>query len=186
MGLAIVSTLPLPLLPLQILFLNLVTDVFPAFALAMCEGERGVMKRPPRDPQEPILGRTQWFEIVLQSSALVAATFGALAFARLWLQLDTMATITVTFLTLAFAQLWHVFDMRIAKADIWINEVSRNPWVWGALLLCTALLVLAIYVPPLAQVLGLIRPDLPMWTVIVGMSLAPFLAGQVVAMVLKR
>ena len=56
-GLAVLSTLPLPLLPLQILYLNLVTDVFPAFALAMGEGEPGILKRPPRDPQEPILGR---------------------------------------------------------------------------------------------------------------------------------
>jgi Ca2+-transporting ATPase len=185
-GLAIISTLPLPLLPLQILFLNLVTDVFPAFALAMCEGERGVMKRPPRDPKEPILGRTQWLEIVMQSSVLAAATFGALALARSWLQLDNAATITVTFLTLAFAQLWHVFNMRIAKADLWKNEVTQNPWIWGALLLCSALLLFAIYVPPLAQVLDLVRPDLPMWAVIIGMSIAPLIAGQVVAMVLKR
>jgi P-type Ca2+ transporter type 2C len=184
-GLAIVSTLPLPLLPLQILFLNLVTDVFPAFALAMCEGERGVMERPPRDPKEPILGRRQWLEIVMQSAALAIATFGALALARLWLRLDAEATITVTFLTLAFAQLWHVFDMRIARSDLWINEVSKNPWIWGALLLCSALLMFAIYVPPLAQVLGLVRPDLTMWLVIIGMSLAPFIAGQIVAMVLK-
>ena len=54
-GLAILFGLPLPLLPLQILFLNLVTDVFPAFALAMGEGERDVLNRPPRDPKEPIL-----------------------------------------------------------------------------------------------------------------------------------
>ena len=184
-GLAIVSTLPLPLLPLQILFLNLVTDVFPAFALAMCEGERGVMMRPPRDPKEPILGRPQWFEITMQSLALTAGTFGALVLARVWLQLDTGATITVTFLTLAFAQLWHVFDMRITKSDLWKNEVTQNPWVWGALLLCSALLLLAIYMPPLAQVLGLNQPDLMMWIVILGMSIAPFMAGQVVAMVLK-
>ena len=59
-GLAILSTLPLPILPLQILYLNLVTDVFPAFALAMGEGDRDVLKRPPRDPKEPILGRAQW------------------------------------------------------------------------------------------------------------------------------
>ena len=64
-GLAMLSGLPLPLLPLQILFLNLVTDVFPAFALAMGEGERGVLKRPPRNPKEPILDRTQWLAIVL-------------------------------------------------------------------------------------------------------------------------
>ena len=70
--------------PLQILYLNLVTDVFPAFALAMGEGERDVLKRPPRDPKEPILGRAQWITIVLQSLGLTAGTFGALAVARLW------------------------------------------------------------------------------------------------------
>ena len=52
-GLAILFGLPLPLLPLQLLFLNLVTDVFPAFALAMGEGEADVLNRPPRDPKEP-------------------------------------------------------------------------------------------------------------------------------------
>ena len=67
-GLAILSELPLPLLPLQILFLNLVTDVFPAFALAMGEGERDILKRPPRDPKEPILGRAQWLAIVLHGA----------------------------------------------------------------------------------------------------------------------
>ncbi len=68
-GLAILSTLPLPILPLQILYLNLVTDVFPAFALAMGEGDSGMLKRPPRDPKEPILGRAHWITIVLQSLA---------------------------------------------------------------------------------------------------------------------
>ena len=56
-GIAVAVGLPLPLLPLQILFLNLVTDVFPAFALAMGEGGQDVMHRPPRDPQEPIVTR---------------------------------------------------------------------------------------------------------------------------------
>ena len=98
-GIAMVSGLPLPLLPLQILFLNLVTDVFPAFALAMGEGERNILRRPPRDPREPILGRAQWLAIVLYGSALTAATFGALALARLALGLDEKATVTVTFLT---------------------------------------------------------------------------------------
>ena len=51
-GLAVLSTIPLPIFPLQILYLNLVTDVFPAFALAMGEGESGILRRPPRDPKE--------------------------------------------------------------------------------------------------------------------------------------
>jgi P-type Ca2+ transporter type 2C len=180
-GLAVVSALPLPILPLQILFLNLVTDVFPAFALALCEGERGVMMRPPRDPKEPILGRKQWVDIAAQSALLAAATFGALALAQRWLQLGSFETITITFLTLAFAQLWHVFTMRVAGSELWNSEVTRNPWVWAALLACSCLLFLAVYAPPLAQVLGLVPPDLAMWGVILGMSLAPVLAWRIVA-----
>ena len=78
-GLAVMSDLPLPILPLQILYLNLVTDVFPAFALAMGERRGDVLKRPPRDPKEPILGRAQWIAIVLHGAALTAGTFAALA-----------------------------------------------------------------------------------------------------------
>jgi Ca2+-transporting ATPase len=177
-GLAILSGLPLPLLPLQILFLNLVTDVFPAFALAMGEGERGILKRPPRDPKEPILDRRQWLAIVLHGIALTAATFGALALARLWLGLDERSTVTVTFLTLAFAQLWHVFNMRHPTSGLLRNEITRNPWMWAALALCAGILVTAAYVPSLAHMLHLVAPDLKMWGIILAMSLVPILVGQ--------
>ncbi|MCR4281672.1 MAG: cation-transporting P-type ATPase, partial [Bauldia sp.] len=185
-GLAILSALPLPILPLQILYLNLITDVFPAFALAMGEGERDVLKRPPRDPKESILGRAQWFAIIMQSLGLSAGTFGALAVARLWLDLDARSVITVTFLTLAFAQLWHVFNMRHPESGLLRNEVTRNPWVWGALLLCTALLAVPAYLPPMAHLLHLTRPDLTMWAVILGMSLAPALVGQATGLLSRR
>jgi Ca2+-transporting ATPase len=180
-GLAVLSSLPLPILPLQILYLNLVTDVFPAFALAMGEGERDVLKQPPRDPAEPILGRAQWIAIVAHGIALTAGTFGALIVSRLWLDLDDRSLVTVTFLTLAFAQLWHVFDMRDPGSSMVRNEVTGNPWIWGALLLCSALLVAPIYLPPLAHVLHLSRPDAAMWLVILGTSVAPMLAVQAIA-----
>ena len=135
-GLAILSDLPLPLLPLQILFLNLVTDVFPAFALAMGEGEQDILERPPRDPKEAIVGRAQWLAIVLHALALTSATFGALALVHLWLGLEKQAAVTVTFLTLAFAQLWHVFNMRHPTSHLLYNEITRNSWIWAALALC--------------------------------------------------
>ena len=184
-GLAILTALPLPILPLQILYPNLVTDVFPAFALAMNEGGHDVLKRLPRDPKEPILGRRQWTTIVLHSLGLTAATFGALALARFWLQLDEAATVTVAFLTLAFAQLWHVFNMRDRGSGLLTSEVTRNPWIWGSLVLCTALLAAPPYLAPLADILHLARPDLSMWLIILGMSLAPLVAVQCVAHVRK-
>ena len=183
-GLAILLTLPLPILPLQILYLNLVTDVFPAFALAMGEGERDVLARPPRDPKEPIVGRAQWIVIALQSIALSAGTFGALVLANAWLALPSRETVTVTFLTLAFAQLWHVFDMRHARAAPFNNEVTRNPWVWAALALCTLLLAVPPYVAPMAQVLHLAPLTPAMWSVVVAMSLLPMLVVQCAAYVL--
>jgi Ca2+-transporting ATPase len=185
-GLAILSTLPLPILPLQILYLNLVTDVFPAFALAMGEGERGVLTRPPRDPMEPILGRIEWTTIVSHSLVLAAATFGALALTHFWLGLDERSTVTVTFLTLAFAQLWHVFSMHHRDSGLLRNEVTRNPWVWGSLALCSALLAAPAYLPAFAHVLRLAPPDRRMWTIILAMSLAPLLVGQIAALILRQ
>ncbi|SEI05536.1 Ca2+-transporting ATPase [Methylobacterium sp. 275MFSha3.1] len=188
-GLAVVSTLPLPILPLQILYLNVVTDVFPAFALALGEGRDDILQRPPRDPKEPILGRNQWVRIVLHAGAMTASTFGALAVAEFWLALDRASIVTVTFLTLAFSQLWQVFNMRASGSKHFRNEVTRNPWVWAALLLCTALLVGPAYLPPVGAVLGLASLGWNGWAIVLPASLAPLLVvqfGTFVAGVIKR
>ncbi|WP_291684594.1 cation-transporting P-type ATPase [Bradyrhizobium sp.] len=185
-GIAMISGLPLPLLPLQILFLNLVTDIFPAFALAMGEGDRDILKRPPRDPKEPILGRAQWLAIMLYGSTLTAATFGALALAHFGLGLDQQATVTVTFLTLAFGQLWHVFNMRHESSRLGLNEISRNPWIWAALSLCAGVLLAAAYVPSLSFMLHMVAPDIRMWGIIFAMSTAPLLVGPIIRYIVRQ
>ncbi|MBI1219870.1 MAG: HAD-IC family P-type ATPase [Rhodobacteraceae bacterium] len=177
-GLAVLSSLPLPILPLQILYLNLVTDVFPAFALALGEGEGDVLARPPRDPRQQILGRPQWTRIAVQSLLMTVGTFGALALADGWLGLDAGATITVTFLTLAFAQLWQVFNMRSDRSRPLVNEITGNPWIWAALALCAALLAAPPYIPPLAEVLGLAPLDAAMWSVVLCLSALPATVWQ--------
>jgi Ca2+-transporting ATPase len=61
----------------------------------------------------------------------------------------------------------------------WVrNDIVGNPWIWGALLLCLAIVAAAVYLPPLAQVLGIVTPDARAWTLILGCSMAPLLAGQ--------
>jgi P-type Ca2+ transporter type 2C len=184
-GLPVLSTLPLPILPLQILYLNLVTDIFPAFALAMGEGDSRILKRPPRDPQEPILGHSQWVTIVLQSLAMTAGTLGAFAVARMWLNLNTDAAVTVTFLTLAFAQLWHVFNMRNPHSGLMRNEITGNGWIWGSLVLCIILLAVPPYVPTMANILHLAAPNATMWGIVFVMSLAPMLIIQASMLVLR-
>ncbi len=184
-GLAVATSLPLPLLPLQILYLNLATDVFPAFALALGEGEADILRHPPRDPREPILGRGHWLAIIAQGAALTAGTFAAL-FAAGRLGLDGVQTVTVTFTTLALGQIWHSFNMRDIDAPLLVNGVTRNRWLWGAALLCVGLIAAPPYLRPMANLLHLTPPTPAMWAVIVACSLGPSVAIQTVMAILSR
>ncbi len=178
-GLASVANAPLPIRPLQILFLNLVTDVFPALALGVGESDPHVMERAPRDPKEPIIGRRHWAMITGYSALITAVVLAVLAIALTRFGMAQDRAVTLSFLTLAFAQLWHVFNMRDPDASIIRNEVTQNPYVWGALALCIALLLAAVYVPFLANLLGVVNPTLEGWALVIGASLMPLILGQI-------
>jgi Ca2+-transporting ATPase len=178
-ALATSASAPLPILPLQILFLNLVTDVFPALALGVGPGDPHIMKRNPRPAQEAILTRGHWITIATHGVFITAAVLGAFAAALLYLRLDVESAVTVSFLTLALAQLWHVFNMRDPQSRFARNDIVRNPYVWGALLLCLALLAAAVFIPTLSRLLAIVPLDGRAWGIVVACSLAPLLLGQV-------
>ncbi len=179
-GLATLAGAPLPLLPLQILFLNLVTDVFPALALGVGEGGAGQMRRPPRPSGENLLQRKHWLRIVLHGSLLSFSVLGAMAIALCVLGYQRSEAVTMSFCTLALGQLWHVLNMRDADSGILNNEVTRNPWIWAAMALCILLLVVAVFWPVTAAVLQLQAPPLLGWMVVFLMSALPLLLGPAV------
>jgi len=177
---------PLPLLPLQILYLNVLTDVFPALALGVGEGDQRVMKRPPRDPQEPILTRRHWLEIGGWAVGIAACVLGALAAALTFLQFDQASAVTASFLTLAFGKLWFVFNLRDPGSAILRNDVIRNRWVWAALALCAALLMAAVYVPGLSDLLRTERLGATGWGLVLAFSVPPLIVGQVLRTVQRE
>lgn len=177
-GLAVGAGLPAPLLPLQILYLNLVTDVFPAFALGFGRGGEGIMRRPPRDPGESIVDWPRWQLIGMLGAAITVATLVAFALALFWFRLESASAVTVAFLTLALAQLWNVFNMRLPETGPLRNEVTRNGYVWGALALCVGLVASALWLPGLSDLLGLPPPGTPALVVAVGLSFVPLAVGQ--------
>jgi len=179
-SLASIANAPLPILPLQILFLNLVTDVFPALALGVGEGDPDVMKRLSRKGEEPILTRRHWLSIGGYGLAITISVLGALALALAWLNMSHRQAVTISFLTLAFAQLWHVFNMRDRGSPFFRNEITTNPFIWGALGLCAGLLLIAVYLPGLSDVLKLVNPGRKGWILVVLMSLIPWITGQIV------
>jgi len=169
---------PLPILPLQLLFLNLVTDVFPALALGVCEGGPTLLQEPPRDPGEPMLARRHWRHVFLFGAVMAASVLAALAVSLLWLGKTESQATTIAFLTLAMAQLWHVFSMRDGASAPVRNEITRNPWIWSALALCFALLLGAVHAPWLARVLAVTDPGASGWSMAVAFSLVPLAVGQ--------
>lgn len=177
-GLAVGAGLPVPLLPLQILFLNLITDVFPAFALGLGRGDADVMRQPPRDPSEPIVDRPRWALIAMLGSVITAATLTTFALALFWLELKPADAVTVAFLTLALGQLWNVFNMRTPGSGVLTNEVTGNRYVWMALVLCSGLIALALGLTGLSDLLGLPFPGLQGLALACAMSFVPLVIGQ--------
>jgi len=184
-GLAAFVSAPLPLLPLQILFLNLVTDVFPALALAASEASPDIMRQPPRKKGDPIMNTGRWFSVGAYGFVITAAVLGAMAMALFSFGMEEKKAVTVSFLTLAFAQLWHVFNMRDKSSGLFNNAIVRNPFVWGALALCSLLLAATVYVPLLAEVLNVVDPGANGWMLIISMSLLPLVIGQIALAFMK-
>lgn len=176
--LASLMNVPLPVLPLQILFLNVVTDIFPAFALGGGEGSHDIMENPPRNPEEPILTHRHWTSISLYSVVITASVLGAFFFA-LYSNIPVERVVTISFLTLAFSQLLHVFNMRNKGSPFIKNEITTNVYVWGALGLCTILLLVVTYVPGLSVVLKTVDPGVAGWGIIMSMSSIPWVVGQI-------
>ncbi len=185
-SLATIAGAPLPLLPLQILFLNLVTDVFPALALGVGRGSGDLMHKKPRLSGEPILTRWHWSLITIHGVVISSTVLTAMAIAVLVLDMETEQAVTVSFCTLAFAQMWHVFNMREPSAH-WINnEITRNLWVWVALATCLALMLAAIYAPLLRDLLAVTTPDTDGWTLILVASIVPVLLAPAAQALVRR
>ena len=145
----------------------------------MGEGDPHVMRRPPRDPREPILTQGHWRAIAGYGALITVSVLAAFGIAMRALHMDARGAVTVSFLVLAFAQLWHVFNLRSRGTSLLRNDVVRNPYVWGAVALCVVLLLTAVYLPGLSDVLKLTHPGARGWLVVIGLSLVPLVAGQI-------
>jgi len=184
--LALMIGWPLPLVALQILWLNLITDIFPAFALALEPSAPDVMKRPPRDPQESLLTPSFVGLIVWQGLLLTAATLLAfeIGMQRHGTEGDGLrAATTMAFMTLALAQVFHAFNARSQRRSAFTDRLFTNGWLWAAVAMCLMLQAAAVYVPLLQKVLNTAPPALVDWGVIAGCSLLPVAAVELVKVI---
>ncbi|WNM60116.1 cation-translocating P-type ATPase [Candidatus Nitrospira allomarina] len=136
--------LPIPLLPIQILWINLVTDGLPGLALAMEPEERNIMQRPPRPPNESIFAGGLWQHILW-----VGLLMGGVSLAtEMWAyEADQGEWQTMVFTVLTLSQMGHVLAIRAEQESFIQRGPLTNLWVLGAVVLTFALQIATIYVP---------------------------------------
>lgn len=192
-----------PLLPIQLLWLNLVTDSFPALALGQEKGESSIMSQAPRKKQENIINKEMILSIAVQSIAIFVAVFTAFQVGR-YLYPDVMlnaageitstakhfaffATVgfspsmgarTFAFVTLIIAELLRAFTARSEHQSVFKLGVFSNRIMNRAILISTVMMLLVVLVPALDRFFHTITPSVLDWILILIFSTLPFIAGE--------
>ncbi len=158
----------------------MVTDVFPALALALEPPEPDVMRRPPRHPDAAILSHPFLAAVTGYALLITAATLGVFLWALEIQGRDAGHAVTMAFTTLALAQLFHVLNARSPRPVILSRRLFANPWVWGALAVSVGLQLAAVYTPFLSRVLHTQALGLEDWALVLIASAVPLVVGQLV------
>lgn len=169
---AMLLGMPLPLVPVQILWVNLVTDGLPAMALGLDQPEEDVMKRGPRNPKEGIFARGLGFKIISRGTMIGVVALAAFMLAYQGNPENLTYGRTVAFTTLVLAQLIHVFDCR-SEASVFSRNPFGNMYLVWAVLSSLLLLLVVIYWEPLQPIFHTSYLDIRDWLLIVGLSSIP-------------
>lgn len=183
---------PTLLRPVHILWVNLVTDTFPALALGVDNDNRHVMEQKPRRTEEHILHRSLhhliWNGLLIGGLTLLAFILGAYYVDGEWLhgqQLSArglMVAQTMAFLTLSFAQLFHAFNVRSMTDTIFSKQLWSNRYLLYAFGFGIALQVLLVTVGPLAAVFHLHALTFIEWSTVFGLSIVPIIFNELLKM----
>ncbi|QZT35397.1 calcium-translocating P-type ATPase, SERCA-type [Caldalkalibacillus thermarum TA2.A1] len=172
MFLAMLMAMPLPLVPIQILWVNLVTDGLPAMALGVDRAEGNVMNRPPRDRRESIFAKGLGWKIISRGFLIGLTTLAAF-----WITLeqqpdDLTKAQTIAFATLVMAQLIHVFDCRSDKS-IFSRNPFENKWLLMAVGVSTLMLVGVIHMEVMQPIFKTTALSLVEWLFVLAMAAIP-------------
>jgi Ca2+-transporting ATPase len=144
-----------PLSPVQLLWINLLSDVLPALALAMEPAAPGLMDRPPRDSSEPVISTAEFGTLARDGSLIAASAFAAQACASRLGGSGAQSNQTVGFSTLVAAQLFYAFACRSRRGSVFTGQsLPSNPLLLGALGVSFAAQAGALFVPGLRNLFG--------------------------------
>jgi Ca2+-transporting ATPase len=175
---------PVPLLPLQLLWVNLVTDSFPALSLGLEKGERNVMDIPPRPTDEPIIDRTMAIGIVSQALAICVVTLIAYFIGQQHGGVELGRT--MAFGTLIMSELLRAHGVRSERTSVFAMSPLSNPTLFWSTIVCLGLLGLVFYVPALRTLFKLVPVGAGRVLEMFVLALIPLLGAELRKLILRR
>ena len=177
---AMVANWGVPLVPIQLLWVNLITDSLPAFSLGVEKGDQSIMLRKPRGIDEPIIDKKMAFSIGFQSIGLAVAVLTAF---RVGLMISTdvdrmMLARTFAFSTLIFGELFRAYSARSEDQYLWQFNVLSNKFLNMSVVIAVTLLMLVVYVPALQVIFKTVPLSANHLILVVALGLLPILFGE--------
>ncbi|NCB05858.1 MAG: cation-translocating P-type ATPase, partial [Clostridia bacterium] len=161
--------------PVHLLWINLITDCFPALALGMEKSDRDVMQRAPRDSKDGIFAGGMAFDVAFQGAVVAILTVAAYVIGHFiesgrWEFVNSPDGMTMAFLTLSMAEIFHSFNMRSRRNSVF-RMPHQNPYLWGAMVVSFICTTAVIYVPFLANAFGFEHISLLEYGVAMGLAI---------------
>ena len=160
--------------PAHLLWINLITDCFPAIALGMEQSERDIMKRAPRSANDGIFAGGMGFDVAMQGVIITCLTMAAYFIghfmeAGVWEAVNSADGTTMAFLTLSMVEIFHSFNMRSRRGSIF-SMPHRNKYLWGAMVVSFICTTAVIYVPFLSNAFGFEHISIAEYAVAMGLA----------------
>ncbi len=184
--LSILFNMPVPLGPIQLLWLNLVSDSFPALALGTEAGEPGIMKKKPRDTKEPILNKSLSTGILILSIAQTAAVLTAFRWALNNYNKDLEIARTLAFTTLVVVELFMAFTCRSERYPVIKLGIFSNRALVLATITSFVLGIAVLYIPFLQPIFKTVSLGIRDWVMILLLSIIPVLTGEIYKLIVGR
>ncbi|MBI9014788.1 MAG: calcium-translocating P-type ATPase, PMCA-type [Clostridiales bacterium] len=180
---AMLSGWAVPLVPIQLLWINLITDSFPAFALGLEEGEKDIMKQQPRDPAEPIVDRTMKIALAFQSVGLTVAVLGSYRLGFVMAgdispELQLTVARTFCFTTLIIGEMLRAYSARSEYKSLFSLKIFSNKYLNYSVAGAMMLLLIVVYVPFLQPIFTTTSLNLGQLSIATVLGIVPLFFGE--------
>jgi Ca2+-transporting ATPase len=174
-----------PLRPTHILWVNLITDTFPALALGVEPPDPDVMGKSPRSPEESLFAGGTGRNILFNGLLIGALTLGIYYLGRIRYPGDLLHAQTLAFGVLSFSQLFHAFNLRHSRRSIFSLGVASNPYVLAALFTGIFLQIFIISTPGVSGFFKVVPLSLQDWLIVFGFSVVPVAVNELVKIFIR-